>query len=181
MAEAQPHEKVISPDKEKPRKKEPKKVFYNLLVDKYDLEYGDIPLFPNDFTQCAVAAFFGAHKTLKKMINTPSNDLDTLSIGNRTPLHFVAMGGDLDCVKILLEVGLDIRAVDAFGHTPLSLAGKYGHAHIVEKMLKAEHEERAKESRSRASSAGSKSEAGKDRSRSRTGSLMNTALEKLNK
>uniref|UniRef100_A0A336KQE7 CSON014482 protein n=1 Tax=Culicoides sonorensis TaxID=179676 RepID=A0A336KQE7_CULSO len=52
------------------------------------------------------------------------SDIDTIQIPDRlglTPLHYAAKNGKADLVKLLIEKGADVNALDADSHTPLHL------------------------------------------------------------
>ncbi|KAJ8329638.1 hypothetical protein BDV3_003647 [Batrachochytrium dendrobatidis] len=48
-----------------------------------------------------------------------------------TSLHRAVVGGHVHIVQYLIDMGADIHRVDLDGRTPLSLAVKAGHEHIV--------------------------------------------------
>jgi ankyrin repeat protein len=50
------------------------------------------------------------------------NDLDTIG---RTVLHWAAFGGNVDCVKLCLEMGAEASVHDVSGWTPLHFAQTY--------------------------------------------------------
>jgi ankyrin repeat protein len=43
------------------------------------------------------------------------------------PLHMAASEGQIDCLKILLDLRADITVTDKRGQTPLDLARVWGH------------------------------------------------------
>lgn len=51
------------------------------------------------------------------------------------PLHFAADVGQVECIKLLLERGADIEAVDVDGDTPLHWAAFRGHTDAIEYLL----------------------------------------------
>jgi len=52
-----------------------------------------------------------------------------------TPLHRAAMEGDLPEVRNLLSLGLDVRAIDNHGKTPLCWAAGGGHVKVAEVLI----------------------------------------------
>jgi ankyrin repeat protein len=52
------------------------------------------------------------------------NDLDT-------PLHWAAKNGDLDLVKLLLEIGVNLNAISTSKNAPLHLAAEHGHTEVA--------------------------------------------------
>ena len=49
-----------------------------------------------------------------------------------TPLHYAAMKGDRDKVKLLIESGAAIDVWDLAGRLPLHTAAVHGHVRVVE-------------------------------------------------
>ncbi|XP_018022129.1 uncharacterized protein LOC108678266 [Hyalella azteca] len=54
-----------------------------------------------------------------------------------TPLREAVVGGNTACVKVLLEAGADVDAVDVKGQTPLFVAASLSHHHILKLLLEA--------------------------------------------
>jgi len=53
-----------------------------------------------------------------------------------TPVHLSAHKGDLEIVKLLLERGADIRAMNGEGETPYQVSLRSGHREISELIQK---------------------------------------------
>ncbi|RMZ53817.1 hypothetical protein APUTEX25_003956 [Auxenochlorella protothecoides] len=54
----------------------------------------------------------------------------------RTPLHFAAGYGELECMEVLLDAGADIDAVDANNNTALHYAAGYGNVETATLLIK---------------------------------------------
>ena len=63
-------------------------------------------------------------------------DIEEPSILNRTPLHFAAVRGKVECVNILINNQANVNAVDCTKDTPLSLAVRNGYEEIVKILLR---------------------------------------------
>ncbi|KAJ3101198.1 Ankyrin repeat and FYVE domain-containing protein 1 [Phlyctochytrium bullatum] len=94
------------------------------------------------------AAMSGHETTLRKTLEVMSavgdgmrKKLLEMKSGEheRTPLHLAAWNGNLDCVRMLLEHGADVEAVDRSGATPLVLAEKRKRKSVVQVLREAEH------------------------------------------
>jgi len=55
------------------------------------------------------------------------------SVGN-TPLHWSALGGHVDCVKMLLDAcpNLQLSPINRQGETPVHLAAVRGHVEVIQ-------------------------------------------------
>ena len=60
------------------------------------------------------------------------------------PIHLAAICGHVQCLKRLLELGVDRDPRDKEGMTPLHMAAQAGHAECVKALLDAEANVRAK-------------------------------------
>jgi ankyrin repeat protein len=47
------------------------------------------------------------------------------------PLHTAAKYGSVDVIKALLQVGVDVMALDLYGKTPIHFAAQNGHVHAI--------------------------------------------------
>ena len=47
------------------------------------------------------------------------------------PLHVAVQKNDIDCVLVLINIGVEMSPVNAMGDTPLFLAKSLGHIHLV--------------------------------------------------
>ena len=82
-------------------------------------------------TPIHMAAWCGRLKVLQAQAFEGSN-FDACEWRGRTPLHFAAEKGHLDCARFLVEEkGADINAKDKFGMTPLHLACETGMLDII--------------------------------------------------
>ncbi|PNH11955.1 putative E3 ubiquitin-protein ligase [Tetrabaena socialis] len=75
--------------------------------------------------------------------NALSAALNLRSVAGFTPLMAAAAAGAADCVRVLVTMGCDIRAVDCpGGRTALHVAAREGHVHIAEFLLQADRVQR---------------------------------------
>ena len=120
-------------------------LFDHIRADKHDVVKKTIDLIGTEVlktelgdSRAAVAAYFGAHKSLKVIIDEDPDQIELRSSFNRRPLHFAALRGHLSCAEMLLSHPTnpaDVNAVDQNGHTPLILAIKSGHESMAEYLL----------------------------------------------
>ncbi|MGE9715885.1 ankyrin repeat domain-containing protein, partial [Escherichia coli] len=54
----------------------------------------------------------------------------------RTPLHLAVMRGHVPLVRLLLQRGSLVGAVDNKGHTPLHVTAWHGHSKVAELLLR---------------------------------------------
>lgn len=87
------------------------------------------------------AAFFSCQSgTGKKDSNQDQQSAEPTSEMEDTsrpgvPIHEAALSGNIDAVDAHINIGTDIDASNAEGHTPLMLAAFNGHTKVVEKLL----------------------------------------------
>ncbi|OBU00043.1 hypothetical protein VE01_01738 [Pseudogymnoascus verrucosus] len=62
-------------------------------------------------------------------------DLNYVGVGHRTPLYAASWKGNIDVVKVLLELGADVIVADSNGATPLKRASQHGHVKVVKVLL----------------------------------------------
>ena len=68
----------------------------------------------------------------EQMFQTGEFDFDNrYSVNAGSVIHYAAMMGDLNRVKLLVERGADVNAKDEEGKTPLDFAQENGHQEIV--------------------------------------------------
>jgi len=90
------------------------------------------------------------HISMSGDFNTPTNDMALIDeeVINRqegkplnwTPIHLAAREGHIDIVKLLIKHGSDRNLEDSEGNTPLDLAERENHNHIVIYLKKLEQE-----------------------------------------
>lgn len=68
-------------------------------------------------------------------IDEPFSDVNQKGIGNNTPLHVVSHWGELDGVKMLVEAGAEINALDTDFRTPLYCAVMSRNVLVVKYLL----------------------------------------------
>lgn len=87
-------------------------------------------------TPLAHAAFKGREDTVRTLL-TDASDINTGNHLGQTPLHLAAEQGNSGVVKILLENGAMIDAVDTVaGYTPLHYAARQGHTDLCELLIR---------------------------------------------
>ena len=74
---------------------------------------------------------FADYSGMERSVVTTSSCTD----GGETPLHFMAYLGDSDAIRLLVENGSNISAIDNFGNTPLHMAVRHRQAHAVDQLL----------------------------------------------
>lgn len=87
------------------------------------------------------AAQLGSHMILEKIIDKCAK-LSDFDINQKipdtmmTPLMFAAVGGHIECVKLLIKTsGIDPDQTNLNGFTAIMLAAKHGHKNCVEQLL----------------------------------------------
>ena len=80
----------------------------------------------NSFDKLIEAARSGIVEDLKAIIHSHPELVRGRDETGATPLHYAAFGGHRDAVRLLVEAGADINAIDAqFGATPAGWAIEY--------------------------------------------------------
>lgn len=96
----------------------------NAIAEKKD-NAGDAP-----YTALMRACIGGQAKSVRILLESGADANMKREDGQRA-LHFAAARGDLECVKLLLNYGADVRAKDRFERTPLSCAQWFGRKQIA--------------------------------------------------
>jgi len=78
------------------------------------------------------AARTGNSAKVAQLIACGASVHSSCEVFERTSLHYAAHYGQLACVKMLVELGSDVEAVDLNGETPIHLAAERGHADVIE-------------------------------------------------
>lgn len=74
---------------------------------------------------CFLLRYISLHDPQSDIIHRSNNK------GQR-PLHWAAMGGDLQCVNALLQAGAQTEVKDTDGFTPFIAAAQHGHTAVME-------------------------------------------------
>lgn len=95
-----------------------------------DLRGEWMPLSANITPPLHAAAFDGDAKTVQRLlVDLPPNE--ELWTDRGTPLHFAVQGDSTECVRMLLDTGLEIDAENGDGITPLMQAAVMGHEEVL--------------------------------------------------
>ena len=71
------------------------------------------------------------------MLRQPGATVDQRARDGRTPLYAACEGGNLSCVRMMLDAKADIEARRADMSTPLIVASVFAHAEVVAALLEA--------------------------------------------
>ncbi|XP_054461142.1 protein phosphatase 1 regulatory subunit 27b [Anoplopoma fimbria] len=91
--------------------------------------------FPNDI----VFLDYVRHGELERIglfIRAKRVNLDTIYHNGMAAIHEAVLSGDLECVKLLVNLGADVHQRDEEGWTPLHMACSDGFPHIARYLLK---------------------------------------------
>lgn len=81
------------------------------------------------------AANQGELPTVEELVKSGEVKVDAPGAQDRTALQRACGGNQLECVKLLLELGADKNKTDKAGRTPMHWAAIGGHCDIVEHLL----------------------------------------------
>eukprot|EP01102_Stenamoeba_stenopodia_P010797 TRINITY_DN3284_c0_g3_i1.p1 TRINITY_DN3284_c0_g3~~TRINITY_DN3284_c0_g3_i1.p1 ORF type:complete len:104 (+),score=30.28 TRINITY_DN3284_c0_g3_i1:196-507(+) len=81
------------------------------------------------------AAEAGDVKKLEKILSEDPTLVNIKGYDDLTPLHWAAISGNVEAVKLLLDRGANIDAKSLSGETPLSEASFLGHLDITSTLL----------------------------------------------
>jgi ankyrin repeat protein len=90
-------------------------------------------------TPAHFAADGGHSWTLRYLAGLSQPALVSARADGATPLHLAVARGHTDAVRVLVELGVDITAVDKQGRTPLAIAQNKGDAEIIDALKKSKH------------------------------------------
>lgn len=87
------------------------------------------------FTPAHVATLAGTVELLKVLGKSDKAVLEAVDFRGRTPLLLAAGQGNVECVKFLINEGVNIKSADRLGRNALMLAAAGGHTQIVKYLL----------------------------------------------
>ncbi len=89
-----------------------------------------------DYTMLHRACSFGRKRCVVWLLQQPNVDVNAISGTSRVPLHSAVAGGDIYCMKLLLDAGADpsIREISR-NRTPLDEAKVNGYEDCVKLLL----------------------------------------------
>ena len=90
-----------------------------------------------DNTAAMLAAFWGRAEILHMLLAAGAATDVRNTPHLRTPMHYAASGGHLDCVRLLVDAGADCTAVSSAGWTPAHEAAARGHSACLWSLLTA--------------------------------------------
>ena len=87
-----------------------------------------------DVTPLMIASQKGHADNLYSLLQNGANP-NLSNKQKRSAMHYVGLGGDVRCLKLLLEARGKVNHQDAHGYTPLLLAAKNGHYDVAKCLL----------------------------------------------
>jgi ankyrin repeat protein len=103
-----------------------------------DADMADVvgELGPLSWINQMLAACRDGHKVLVEwLLRSSYANVNARGDFGETPLHNACWGGDLECVRLLLDRGADVHASDRYGATSLHFACRQGHAECARLLL----------------------------------------------
>nr|XP_006816187.1 PREDICTED: ankyrin-1-like [Saccoglossus kowalevskii] len=87
-------------------------------------------------TPLLLAACYGHCDIFKTILAKNDKYINQTAMQGRTALHFAAASGEVELCDYLLQIGIDISAVDINGHTPLFIAVTNGNVNVAKLLIK---------------------------------------------
>ena len=99
---------------------------FSNLVEELIVKYPEhVNAFGGYYRTPAAAALAGRHFELAQVLHRNGSPVDTRGISGKSLLHAAVHAGDLKMVRVLLDYGLNVNALDDLGSTPLNFALEY--------------------------------------------------------
>lgn len=86
-------------------------------------------------TALHLAAMNGHAHLIKFLVRDHNAIIDILTLRKQTPLHLAAGNGQLNCCKLLLELGANIDATDDLGQKPIHVAAQNNFSEVAKLFL----------------------------------------------
>ena len=97
---------------------------------------GHVNAFSGYYMTPAVAALARRHFQLAGVLHRNGSSVDLRGHVGKSPLHAAAYTGEFEMVRVLLDYGLNVNALDDMGSTPLNFALEYRSSNIDPRVVR---------------------------------------------